>query len=1271
MLRVSFLGALDMRYGGEPLPKPPTVKSQSLLAYLIYHRHQSDSRDRLAELFWGDKPQARARHSLATALWQIRRCLPREQPILSDLASVHFNPQVDLWLDVDQFTREITHPQVDRLKAALALYRGDFLVGFYDDWIINERYRLETLYHSALARLMSGQEATGEVEAALSTALRLLEHDPLREDAHRLAMRAYCRLGHRNAALEQYRRCRAIVHADLGAEPTPETNDLHRSILQGHYPVARSRGLALTPQAMGLPTRSGRSPLDAIEPSRLVGREQELGFLQERWQGDLARQARVVLLSGEAGVGKTRLAQEFASRLGWQGAFALWGRCYEFERDLPYQPVSEALRAAVSTLTAADLVHCPPRTVTQVARLAPEILERLPGLPPATPGDPSQEQARLFDGVADFLLYLSTREPLLMVVEDLHWGGESALQMLHYVARHLAGYPILVLATFREEAVGRRHPLRRFQGLLHREGLAHLLRLSRLPPEAVQALVLQMSGAGDSVVPLAERLFQETEGNPFFLMEIVKALFEAGLIQMAGGTWQGDWTYLSQEPLPIPVSLSETIQARVDALDDDAQEALRLAAVLGRAFDFDVLCRAWGRGEGHALEALDTLLRRRLLDEASGAVGRDYTFTHHKIQEVVYARIPRRHRQRAHTRAGAAMEQLYNSVERQVSAGELAHHFEQGDETEKAIGYLLQAGDEARKLYAHREAVDHYRRALALLRGQGDHERAARTLMRLGLTYHSAFDFQRAREAYADGFALWQRASSIGPLAPLPPAPHALRTHWADPQTLDPGLADSLPSTDLIEQLFTGLVALSPEMEILPSVARRWELSEGGRRYLFHLRGDVLWSDGTPLTAHDFEYAWKRVLDPRTGSRLAYLLYDVKGARPFHQGKGPGRDGVGVQALDGATLAVELESPTGYFLHLLAHTVTWPVPRHVVERLGKAWTEGLNIVTSGPFRVQSWQPGERLVLTRHPAYHGRFEGNVQRVELTLLPNQELPIALEMYQADELDILDFTRLSPTGLYRVRQDHPGEYLRVPTLQTTYIGFDVERPPFDDDGVRRAFVLATDREALADEALKGNCLPAMGGFVPPGMPGHSPGIALPYDPDCARRLLAEAGFPGGQGFPPVEALALLIFLPHVRYLQSQWKGILGVEILWQLGDLQSLFDRVHGPAPPQLLAMGHMADYPDPDSFLRATTPLGPLCIGRGNQGCEGLAEAARQVADQPERMRLYRQAEKILIEGAGIMPLTHEPYHYLLKPWVTKYPTGAMNLRFWKDVDIEPH
>ena len=1272
-LRLYFLGPLDIRYDDQPLPKPPTLKSQSLLAYLILHRHRPQPRDRLAGLFWGDRPERKARRSLATALWHIRRCLPQDY-ILSDPHTVQFDPQADLWLDVDEFESYASHDDMARLQSAVTLYRGHFLDGFYDDWIINERYRLETLFCEVLARLMVVQEARGEHEAALSMALRLLDHDPLREDAHRLAMRAYGHLGQRNAALEQYRRCQEVVREELGAEPMAETTELYQAILEGRLAVEREPRVSPVQVPVVAPSVPlGRSPLDAMVPSRLVGREEELEFLQQCWQGVEAGQGGWVLISGEAGVGKTRLVEEVAHRLRWQGVRVLWGRCYEFERVLPYQPVAEALRAILPTLTPAELADFPAWILGELARLVPEVLEKLPKLEITPTIRSDQERARLFDGVARFLATLSSHGAFLIVLEDLHWATESTSQLVHYLARHLVGHPALMMGTFRPEAIGQQHPLRILQQQLSREGLAKPLHLSRLSPKAVEAMVVEMSGAGGAVLPLAGRLYQETEGNPFFLMEIIKALFETGVVHLEGGTWGGDFDRISEGELPLPTGVSEAIQARVRGLNEDAQQALRVAAVLGREFDFDLLNTVWGRGEGATLEALDDLLRHRLIDEGSGAMGRDYAFTHHKIQEVVYAAMPRQHRGHAHARVGAAMERLYGTAEREALAGELAFHFEQGQQldkalTEKAVSYLLQAGDRARGLYACQEAIDYYQQALALLKEQGSHEQAARTLMKLGLTYHAAFDFRQARQAYEEGFALWQRTGEMEP-AVLPPVPHALRLdRFPPPTTLDPTMAQDIFSTAVIDQLFSGLLEHSPEMEVIPNVAQSWEVSEGGRKYTFHLQDDVRWSDGAPVTAGDFEYAWKRVLDPATKSPNADMLYDIKGARAFHQGDTPDPDRVGVWALDKVTLVVELEGPTGYFPHLLAHNATYPVPRHVVEAHGETWTEMGNIVTNGPFRLKAWQRSESLVLIRNPKYHGRFRGNVQRVELSL--HADPSVRLEMYEANGLDILDMMFFPPAELDDASQRHAGEYVPGPRLWTPYVGFDVSRPPFDDVRVRRAFAFATDRETLADVALRGYDSPATGGFIPPGMPGHSAGIGLPYDPEQAGQLLAEAGYPGGRGFPPADLLARRSDESQSEYLQAQWRENLGVEIeiAWETMEYEMFFGRLRR-EPPSMFLLGWIADYPDPDSFLRISTFL--HWTRWQNETYDRLVEEARRIMDQGERMRLYGQADRILIEEAAILPLYYLRSHLLVKPWVKKYPTSAIKWWFWKDVIIEPH
>jgi len=651
-------------------------------------------------------------------------------------------------------------------------------------------------------------------------------------------------------------------------------------------------------------------------------------------------------------------------------------------------------------------------------------------------------------------------------------------------------------------------------------------------------------------------------------------------------------------------------------------------------------------------------------------MGRDYAFTHHKIQEVIYARMPRRRRQHAHARVGGAMESVYGSQAEAV-AGELAFHFEEGQQhdkalTEKAISYLLQAGDRARGLYAHQEAIDYYQRVLALLMEQGSHEQAARTLMKLGLTYHTAFDFRRARQAYEEGFALWQRAGEMEP-AGLPPAPHALRMdRFPPPRTLEPNMGGDVFSDCVITQLFSGLVELSPEMEVLPDVAQSWEVLEGGLRYVFHLRDDVRWSDGVSVTAGDFEYAWKRVLDPVADSLWAYLLYDVKGARAFHQGSASDPDSVGVRALDESTLLVELEGPTGYFLHLLA--TFFPVPQHVIEAHGEAWTEVGNIVTNGPFRLEAWQPDESLVLIRNPEYHGRFTGNVERVELCLLPEWSARLAL--YEADRLDVLSLYRLPPPERERVRQRHPGEYISVPELGTFYVAFDVSRPPFDDPQVRRAFVLATDRERLADVVLRGHGSPATGGFVPPGMPGHSAGIGLPYDPGQARQLLAEAGYSGGHGFPVVKALVPEASVPQSKYLRAQWRESLGVDIPWESMEWSLFRDRMDR-EPPHMSLSAWGADYPDPDNFLRVGLPR--IRARWRNEAYDRLVEKARRLTDRGERMELYQQADKILVEEAPIMPLIYSRQGLLVKPWVRKYPTSPIVIEYFfgKDVIIEPH
>lgn len=450
VLQVFCLGRLGLQCRDEPdvssrtLLLPATLKGQSLLAYLITHRGRPHTRDHLAELFWGDRPQHNARRSLTTALWQIRRCLPGEEFLLTSAADVQFNSQSEFWLDVAVFERlaqassrasRLSAGQISALEQAAALYRGDFLDGFYDDWVLAERYRLESLYHDALAQLVAALEALGEHEASLAAALRLLEHDPLREDAHRAVMRAYCRLGKRNAALEHYARCQQVLAQELGVGPADETVALRGAIVTGQLAAIPSAAHRMLPDMVPARRKAAHHPFDAAGQAPLVGREQELAILAEAWQAALAGGCSLLLVGGEAGVGKTRLVQEFGEQLRWQGAEVLLGRCYEFERLLAYQPFAEVFRALAPGPAAAAVASLPEWVCVQAARLAPEIVasaaELAPAAGPGTPGE-AGSQERLFEAVAVFLSQLARQQPLLLVLEDLHWATDSSLQLLHY-----------------------------------------------------------------------------------------------------------------------------------------------------------------------------------------------------------------------------------------------------------------------------------------------------------------------------------------------------------------------------------------------------------------------------------------------------------------------------------------------------------------------------------------------------------------------------------------------------------------------------------------------------------------------------------------------------------------------------------------------------------------------------------------------------------------------------------------------------------------------
>jgi ABC-type oligopeptide transport system substrate-binding subunit/DNA-binding SARP family transcriptional activator len=1220
---------------------------------------------------------------------------------------------------------------LSRLAEATDLYQDEFMAGFtlrdspeFDDWQFFQAENLRRELAGALERLTRAHCDRGEYELAVDYARRWLHLDPLHEDAHRQLMQLYARSDQRPAALRQYQECVRILEAELGVPPSSETTDLHQRIQAGQLGEGAEKQGGSGPEveefqcledfeSLGTPPFLEARP-EPKPGTPFVAREEELAQLRSHLDGALSGLGRVAFITGEAGSGKTALIHEFARRAqeAIPNLVVAIGNCNAHTGlGDPYLPFREILglltgdvearyaQGAITRENARRLWAALPASIEALVKVGPDLIDslvpratltaRVAALRPEPAGwadrlerliephgtdDAKTDVAQrdLFEQYTQFLTTLSRRQPLLLVIDDAQWADAASINLLFHVSRGLAGGQVLLVVTYRPDEValgrgGERHPLEPVINELRR---TYGDVWTELEPTMGRRFIDALLAAKPNRLGEEFRaaLTRQTQGHPLFTIELLHAMQQRGdLTYDPHGRWI-EGPSLAWQTLPARVEA--VIEERVGRLEASLREILAVASVEGETFTAQVVARVQGLGERPVLGILSQELERRhQLVQARGEIQVDhkflsrYQFTHTVFQQYLYNTFGPGERRLLHGEIASALEDLYEDEGEQVTV-QLARHYAEAGQVERAVEYLLRAGDRARDLYAFHEAIDFYKRALAFLRGGGDHERAARTLMKLGLTYHLAFKFEHAREAYGEAFDLWQRVGT-NQAPSVPPAPHPLRLIWSDPPSIDPALATDSVSNGIIFQLFSGLVRLNAELDVVPELARSWDVQGDGERYIFHLREDARWSDGRPVTAQDFVYAWRRVLSPALESPIAGYLYDIKGAQAYHQGQLSDPDQVGVRAPDETTLLVELEGPTGYFPHVLTYPVGYAVPPHVVEAHGPAWTEPEHLVTNGPFRLERWQSGHSLVLTRNPDYPCEFTGNVEQVSLGLSvddPSQQIAL----YEADRLDIV-FINPSPEAS-RARQRHADEYFSSPGLSTQYIGFNVAQPPFEDPRVRRAFALAIDKERLASVALSGGFFPATGGFVPPGMPGHSPGIGLPYDPERARRLMAEAGYPAGRGFPAVECLRRSIFGDvDCDYLRAGWGEVLGVNIEWQIIEWSQFLERLDH-RPPNIYRLGWVVDYPDPDNTLRLSRHQ-PWSRWQDERYIE-LVERARRATDQPERMKLYQQADQMLMQEAPIVPILYGRFHWLVKPW-TRYSVSPISWTSWKDAVVEPH
>jgi ABC-type oligopeptide transport system substrate-binding subunit/tRNA A-37 threonylcarbamoyl transferase component Bud32/tetratricopeptide (TPR) repeat protein len=1000
--------------------------------------------------------------------------------------------------------------------------------------------------------------------------------------------------------------------------------------------------------------------LERIARGRFVARRQEVAVALDIWQQAMHGEGHVLLVSGEPGIGKTRFVCELMVNAQLTGSTVLLGECFS-EGSAPYAPVAQLIAST-------DLTGMPPSIVADLMAVVPALRANYPGIPANPLLEPQAERQRIFDNVAAFFALLSERAPVLLFIDDVHWADSGSLFLLHHLARRGRTLRMLIVLTYREVELIEARPL--YQTLLDfsRERLATLLTLPRFDRDQTCELLAALFQ--EEITPeFLDSIYSETDGNPFFIEEVCKALIESGSLYREGGKWRRP----GMDQIVIPQTVRLAIELRLAKLPPEVQDTLRAAAVLGREFEFEVLRGMDSLDEETLIDALEIAERAQFVGEISRASTPSFTFVHALIPLTLQDGLNVLRRQQLHRLAAQAIEHVHaDQLPTGDFAAALGRHYAEAGDTEKAADHYMQAAERAHSVYAYQEAIDHYRHALAFLKEQGTMglARAARTTMTLGQLYSTVFDFEHSQQAYQEGFTLWLRDEEEQRRVVWPPAPHALRLLTNAVWCLDLTATNETTCYRIIQQMFSGLVEATAEYDIVPALARTWDIFDNGRRYVFHLRPDARWSDGHPVSAHDFEFAWKYQLDPANASLNSEYFFDIKNARAFHEGRAA-CDDIGVRATDDLTLLVELEEPVGHFLQLLAYISTYAIPRHTYEAHGSQWASPANIITNGPFCLETWRPGECIVLRRNPDYTGRTSGNVSRVELTLPSHWNGNEILKAYEADTIDVLS---IGPglTGSWqdaeKALQRYACEYREVLCADTWFVHFQTKLPPFDDVRVRKAFSHAIDRVRMADEIYGNFTMPALGGFVPPSLPGHTPEIGLSYDPGCARQLLAEAGYPDGHGFPEIEAYDVRSKPVLSQYLQWQWKDVLGIEFQYTRMPMeefyeQRLWQKTH------LMVNSWRPDYPDPHNFLSLATHY--FALEWCNAEYEHLLEMARRSTDLTERIRTYQVAERILINEAAIIPVAYAKGHQLVKPWVKNYPKKSFIGPLWKDVIIEPH
>jgi DNA-binding SARP family transcriptional activator/predicted ATPase len=701
-VRVDLLGGFRLLVAGRAPDRLPSSRQQQLLAYLVLHARRGPiPRQRVSGALWPDSTDDQALTNLRRELHHLREGWPAVDALI-DAGSRALAWRGDGEGVVDLIAFEAaaergTNGDTGALQSAAALYHGDLMPDCSGEWIDPDRDRLRQRAHDVLSRLVAVLEGDRAYGDAIERAQQLLRIDPLDEQAWCALMRCHARRGDRAAALHTYQQCAALLKKELGVQPSAATRIAYREILD----------LDVDAAAPPPPPRTSLYPL--------VGRRAEWDAVLVAWRATASAGARLCVIRGEAGIGKTRLGEELVDWLSLNRVSAASARCYAGEGRLAYAPIAEWLRsdALRPALAALD-----PAFTTDVARLHPELLAERPGVPAPDRQLESWQRVRFFEALAQAFRSAS---PLALLLDDVQWADGDTIDWLQYFVHSATAARCLIAATVRSGEEEDNPALGRLLRQIERDGRLTTIALGPLDRTATAQLAAEVAGRPLDESALA-RTFRETEGHPLFIVE-------RGRMDLANGP------DVPRDALP---RVQAVVEARLATLSDDARSAAGIAAAIGRDFPFDVLAHASDLEEPALVRALDELWRRHIVR----VQGDDrWDFSHDRIREVAYASIGPARRRLVHRRIAQAMEGLFSTRLDEVS-GAIAAHLERGGQSARAIAFLDRAAAVATRVSANEEAIRCLTHALTLLENLPDgRDRAERELdlrSRLSIVLNSA-----------------------------------------------------------------------------------------------------------------------------------------------------------------------------------------------------------------------------------------------------------------------------------------------------------------------------------------------------------------------------------------------------------------------------------------------------------------------------------------------------------------------------------------------------